>query len=48
MIYEAIGRFVVRYVWRRYRTQVKIGAGVALLSLLAAGYLAGSRDAPEG
>ena len=48
MIYEAIGRLVVQYVWRRYRTRIKVGAGVALVSLAVGAYVAASREAPEG
>jgi hypothetical protein len=51
MIYEAIGRAVVKlakwFVIRRYGTQLKVGAGVLVVFLAVAGYLA-ARDVPEG
>jgi hypothetical protein len=51
MIYRAIGKAVVKYgtayVWRRYGRQIRIGAGVAVVALGAAAYLA-SREVPEG
>jgi hypothetical protein len=48
VIYAAIGRFVVRYAWRRYATEIKLGAGATLLALVVGGYLAAGRDAAEG
>jgi hypothetical protein len=50
-MYAAIGRWVVRatvfYVGRRYKRQLRIGAGLAALGVGIAIYLA-NRDVPEG
>lgn len=48
MIYEAIGRLVVRYVWRRYATQIKLGIVGGLVLLLIGGYLASRAPVEEG
>jgi hypothetical protein len=51
MIYAWIGRAVVKfakaYVLRFYGTQLKVGAGVFVVTLGIAGYLL-SRNVPEG
>jgi hypothetical protein len=51
MIYDKLGkvalRFAVVYIRRRYRRQIRIGAGVAAVVIGVAVYLA-NRDAPEG
>jgi len=51
MIYNQLGkaalRFAFKYARRRYRRQIRIGAGVAAAGLAAAAYLA-SRNVPEG
>jgi hypothetical protein len=51
MTYDRLGkaalRFAFRYVRRRYRRQIRIGAGVAVAGFAAAAYLA-SRNVPEG
>jgi uncharacterized protein YjeT (DUF2065 family) len=51
MIYRAIGKAVVKYsvqfVRRRYRRQLRIGAGLAAVAVGVAVYWA-SRDVPEG
>lgn len=44
---KAALRFGVSYLRRRYRRQIRIGAGVAAVAIGAAVYLA-NRDAPEG
>ena len=46
--YELIGRMWVRYMWARYRRQIKIAAGVGTVFLAAAGYLIATRQPPEG
>jgi hypothetical protein len=48
VIYELIGRLVVEFVRRRYRTQIRAAAaaGVALAVIGAGAYLA-SRDEDE-
>ncbi len=40
-------RFGVKYVRRRYRRQIRIGAGIAALALAIAAYAA-TRSVPEG
>ena len=40
-------RFGVRYARRRYRRQIRIGAGITVAGLALAAYLA-SRNVPEG
>ena len=40
-------RFAFKYVRRRYRRQIRIGAGVALAGIAIAAYVA-SRNVPEG
>lgn len=50
-MYDKLGRAVVRftviYVRRRYRRQMRIGAGLALAGIAIAIYLA-NREVPEG
>jgi hypothetical protein len=51
MTYDKLGkaaiRFSVKYVRRRYRRQIRIGAGVAVAGIAIAAYVA-SRNVPEG
>jgi len=51
MTYDKLGqvaiRFAVKYVRRRYRRQIRIGAGVAVGAIAVAAYMA-SRNVPEG
>lgn len=51
MIYTAIGKAVVKFIVsalrRRYSTQLRVGAGVAVVVAGIAAYLA-ARDVPEG
>jgi hypothetical protein len=44
---KAAVRFAVVYLRRRYRRQIRIGAGVAAVAIGVVVYLA-NRDAPEG
>jgi hypothetical protein len=46
-IYEAIGRWVVAYVRRRYRRQLRALALLAVASIALGAWLA-SRDVEEG
>ena len=50
-MYDKLGkvalRFTVAYLRRRYRREIRIGAGLGALALGVALYLA-SRDVPEG
>jgi hypothetical protein len=51
MSYDKLGkvaiRFAIKYVRRRYRREIRIGAGIAAVAIGLAGYLA-SRNVPEG
>jgi hypothetical protein len=47
-IYEAIGRLVVLFVRVRFRRQLRIAAGVAIVAVVLGGYLAASRSVDEG
>jgi hypothetical protein len=47
-VYELIGRLVVRFVWARYGRQIRIAAGIVTAIVVAAGYLAATRQPPEG
>jgi hypothetical protein len=44
---KAALRFTVAYLRRRYRREIRIGAGVAVAAIGAAVYLA-NRNVPEG
>jgi hypothetical protein len=50
-MYDKVGkaalRFAVAYLRRRYRREIRIGAGLAVAAIGVAAYLA-SRDVPEG
>jgi hypothetical protein len=48
IVYEAIGRAVVKFVRVRFRRQLRIAAVVAIGSILLGGYLAASRSVDEG
>jgi hypothetical protein len=47
-VYEAIGRLVVWFVRIRFRRQIRIATGIAIVSVLLGGYLAASRSVDEG
>ena len=47
-IYEIIGRMVVRLAWWRFSRQIKIAGAVGLVAVGLAGYLAATREPPEG
>jgi hypothetical protein len=44
---KAAIRFAVKYVRRRYRRQIRMGVGVAIVGVAVAAYVA-SRNVPEG
>ena len=48
VIYELIGRVVVRLAWWRFGRQIQIAGAVALVGVIAGGYLLSRRDPPEG
>jgi hypothetical protein len=48
VIYELIGRIVVRLAWWRFGRQIQIAGAVALAAAIAGGYLLSRRDPPEG
>jgi hypothetical protein len=47
-VYESIGRLVIWFVRTRYRTQIRIAAGATIGAVLLGGYLAATREPPEG
>jgi hypothetical protein len=47
-LYELIGRFVVGFLWWRYGTRIKIAGAIGLAVIGVAGYLAATREPPEG
>jgi hypothetical protein len=47
-IYELIGRLAVRFVRVRYRRQIRIAAAIAIAATAVAGYVAMTREPPEG
>jgi hypothetical protein len=47
-VYEAIGRVVVLFVRVRFRRQLTIATGAAIVALLLGGYLAARRSFDEG
>ncbi len=47
-IYELIGRLWVRFIRVRYRRQIRIAVGIGVAGVLAAAYLAATREPPEG
>lgn len=46
--YELIGRLVITSLRWRYAKQLRIAAGVGVAALLVGGYLAATREPPEG
>ncbi len=47
-LYELIGRTVVRLAWWRFSKQIKIAGAIALVGVGVAGWLAATREPPEG
>ena len=48
LVYELIGRLVVRTLWWRFQREVRIAGGVFAALVLIAGFLAARRTPPEG
>ena len=48
VIYELIGRIVVRLAWWRFGRQIRIAGAVALAAVFVGGYLLSRREPPEG
>lgn len=50
-MYDSVGkaavRFAFRYMRRRYRREIRIGTGIAVVAIGIAAYLA-TREVPEG
>jgi hypothetical protein len=46
--YELIGRLYVAWLWRRYGRQLRIASVIAIAAVVAGGYLAATREPPEG
>ena len=48
ILYELIGRLVVKTLWWRFSREAKIAGAVAVAAVGVAGYLAATREPPEG
>ena len=48
LIYEHIGRLVVRMAWFQFGRQIKLAGGVFAVLALAIGVLLAKRQPPEG
>jgi hypothetical protein len=47
-IYELVGRLVVRFIRVRYRKQIRIAAALGIGAAAIVGYVAMTREPPEG
>jgi hypothetical protein len=47
-LYELVGRTVVELFWWRWGTRIKIAGAIGLVAVGVAGYLAATREPPEG
>jgi hypothetical protein len=47
-IYEFVGRLVLWAIRTRYRTQLRVAAGVGVGAVLLGAWLAATREPPEG
>jgi len=47
-IYEWIGRLMVRSIQVRYRKQIRIAAAIGIAAAAVTGYVAMTREPPEG
>jgi hypothetical protein len=48
VIYELIGRLVVRFIRVRYRRQIRMALGIGVAGVAAGAYLVATRQPPEG
>jgi hypothetical protein len=48
LMYELLGRLVVRTLWWRFQREIRIAGGVAAALVVVAGLLAAKRVPPEG
>lgn len=48
IFYETIGRLVVRLAWWRFGRQIKIAGVIGVALIGVGGYLAATREPPEG
>jgi hypothetical protein len=48
MLYELIGRLVVKAIRLRYRRQIRVALGIGAAGIVAGAYLAATREPPEG
>jgi hypothetical protein len=48
MVYEVIGRLVVKFAWLRFGRQIKIAGGVTAVLLAGGVYLLSRKSPPEG
>ena len=48
MIYELVGRVVVRMVWFQYGRQIKMAGAGMLVAAVGGAYLISKREPPEG
>ena len=48
LIYEQIGRLVVRLAWWRFGAQIRIAGAAVVAGALVGGYLLSRRQPPEG
>ena len=47
-LYELIGRLIVRLAWSQYGRQLKIAGAIGVALIGIGGYLAATREPPEG
>lgn len=48
MVYEVIGRLVVKFAWLKFGRQIKIAGGVSAVLLAGGVYLLSRKSPPEG
>ncbi|MGH2925285.1 MAG: hypothetical protein ACRDK1_04860 [Solirubrobacterales bacterium] len=47
-IYKLLGRIYLRWIMVRYRRQIRIAAAAGIVAVVATGYVAITRQPPEG